>query len=151
MSDWIGLPEIIDIDKHFAIIYKITNTINNKKYIGKKQLFSKTTKPPLKGKKRKRIEYRKSDYEKYYGSSEELKKDVALYGKENFTREVLEIVSCKWEAAYIELYFQIKEGVMFRDDYYNGILNIRLAQAPRDLTLLMKYVDIPKTDDNIIA
>ena len=72
---WILNEGVVITQETFGFIYLIINTINSKKYIGKKQLFSKTTKPPLKGKKRKRIEYKKSDYEKYYGSSEELKKD----------------------------------------------------------------------------
>ena len=108
MTTWIGLPEIIDKDKHFAIVYLITNTITGLKYVGKKQLWSKVSRPPLKGYKRKRIEYKVSDFETYYGSSEQLKEDLKTYGKENFKREVLDVVSCKWEAAYVELLFQLQ-------------------------------------------
>jgi len=140
MSNWKNLPEDLNIDDHYAIIYKITNTITNRKYIGKKQLWSKITRPPLKGKKRKRIEYKKSDYITYYGSSTELKEDIIKYGIDNFQREILEIVKCKWEAAYVELYYQLKEQVIFRDDYYNGIINIRLPKPPKDLDLNVKYL-----------
>ena len=41
----------------FGFIYEITNTINGKKYIGKKQMTRKIKRKPLKGKKRKRIDY----------------------------------------------------------------------------------------------
>lgn len=137
-TTWIGLPDTITPD-NYAIIYRITNKINNKQYIGKKQLWKKVTKPPLKGKKRKRVEYKLSDYESYYGSSEDLKKDVLELGVENFQRDVLEIVSCKWEASYIELYYQLTEQVMFKDNFYNGILNIRLPKPPKNLDLSTKY------------
>lgn len=140
MSEWINLPDELDREKHFAIIYKITNLITNYKYIGKKQLWVKKTKPPLKGKKRKRIEWVKSDYETYFGSSEQLKVDVLKYGKHNFKREILEIASCKWEAAYIELYFQLTEQVLMTDNYYNGIINVRLPKPPKHLVLSTKYL-----------
>lgn len=140
MLNWINLPEEINKEQHFAIIYKITNLITNCKYIGKKQLWFKKTKPPLKGKKRKRIEWIKSDYESYFGSSEDLKKDVLKYGKHNFKREILEIASCKWEAAYVELYFQLTEQVLTSEDYYNGIINVRLPKPPKNLVLSTKYL-----------
>lgn len=139
MTTWINLPENIEFNKHFSIIYKITNLINGKKYIGKKQLWSKKTRPPLKNKKRKRIEYVQSDFESYYGSSEDLKKDVEQYGKINFQREVLDIASCKWEAAYMELYYQLTENVLFDDQYYNGIINVRLSKPPKNMVLSTKY------------
>ena len=41
----------------YGFIYMITNLVNDRKYIGKKQMVSKRTRPPLKGKKRKRIEF----------------------------------------------------------------------------------------------
>jgi predicted glycosyl hydrolase (DUF1957 family) len=140
MSTWINLPEELDREKHFAIIYKITNLTTNYKYIGKKQLWVKKTKPPLKGKKRKRKEWVKSDYETYFGSSEQLKADILKYGKENFKREILEIASCKWDAAYIELYFQLTENVLMNDNYYNGIINVRLPKPPKSLVLSTKYL-----------
>lgn len=138
MSKWIGLHDKLDELEHFGIIYRITNLINNRKYIGKKQLWSKIKKPPLKGNKRKRIITKPSDYEQYYGSSEELKKDILQYGKENFKREVLQYCSCKWELAYCELQWQLKENVLIRDDYYNGIVNLRIGKVPNGLK--EKYV-----------
>ena len=42
----------------FGFVYLITNTVDGKKYIGKKQIEKKTKRPPLKGKKRKRIIHR---------------------------------------------------------------------------------------------
>ena len=52
----------------FGFIYEIINTINNKKYIGKKQMVRKIKRKPLKGKKRKRIDFIESDWKTYTGS-----------------------------------------------------------------------------------
>jgi len=131
--DWIGLPENINEEEHFAFVYRITNIDTGMKYIGKKQFFSYTKRPPLKNKKRKRSVVKPSDYLEYYGSSEDLKKDLIKYGKDKFKREVLELCSCKWEAAWQEMMWQIKENVLFRDDYHNGIINIRLGRPPKHL------------------
>ena len=49
----------------FGFIYEITNTINQKKYIGKKQCKSKLKRKPLKGKRNKRIEIKESDWKVY--------------------------------------------------------------------------------------
>jgi len=151
MSDLIGLPEIIDENLHYSIIYCTTNIKTGKKYIGKCQLWSKITKPPLKGKKRKRKIIKSSDYLNYYGSSEQLKKDLEQYGKENFTREVLDIASCKWEASMLELLYQLKYNVLNSDEYLNGILNIRLSKCPENLKDKYKNLklDFSFGDDNL--
>ena len=131
MSDWIGLPENIT-EEHLSIIYKITNKTTLKSYVGKCQLWSTKKLPPLKssGKTRKRKVTKPSNYLNYYGSSEELKKEVEQYGKDNYIREVLDIASCKWDAAYKELLYQIKYNVIQSDEFYNGILNVRLIKMP---------------------
>lgn len=139
MSDWIGLPEELTKDDHYAIVYKVTNLVNNRMYIGKKLLWSPKYKVDKKTKKRKKI-YGKSDYEKYYGSSKELLGDILIHGKENFKREVLAIVKNKWEASYVELYFQLTENVLFSDDYYNNIINIRLNGNLKDKELCKQYL-----------
>lgn len=130
MSDWVNLPETINETEHFSIIYCITNTITGKKYIGKCQLWNKLTKPPLKGTKRKRKITKPSNYMQYYGSSEQLKKDIIEFGKESFTREVLDLASCKWEASFLELLYQLKYNAISSEDYLNGIINIRLCKMP---------------------
>jgi len=71
------------IGDNYGFVYLITNNVNNKKYIGKKFFYSSKTKQ-VKGKKKKfKVS---SDWQTYYGSNEELKKDVIMHGRENFTR-----------------------------------------------------------------
>ena len=63
MSEWTYQGKIVEeLPKDCeGFVYLITNTTNNKKYIGKKLARFKTTKPPLKGRKNKRRGYKESD------------------------------------------------------------------------------------------
>lgn len=116
----------------FGFIYEITNTVNNKKYIGKKQCIRKYKKQPLKGRKNKRIELKESDWKTYSGSSKELNDDILKYGKDKFEFLILYACSSKWELGYREIKEQINRDVILRDDYYNGILNVRIGTPPKD-------------------
>ena len=64
-----------------GFVYCITNVLNGRKYIGKK-LFTKAGRKQVKGKVKKIR--KQSDWQDYYGSNEELKKDVEELGKDKF-------------------------------------------------------------------
>jgi|TARA_B110000495_G_C22944008_1_gene552527 hypothetical protein len=110
-----------------GFVYIITNLTNNKKYIGKKLAQFKVTKKPLKGKKNKRRSTKESDWRTYYGSSDKLNEDVATLGKENFTREILYYCESKGELSYLEAKEQFDCSVLETDEYYNGIINVRVG------------------------
>jgi len=110
-----------------AFVYLITNTTNNRKYVGKKLAKFKTTKPPLKGKKNKRRGKVESDWREYWGSSDHLKEDVATLGEDNFTREILYFCPSRGVASYLEAREQFERKVLETDDYYNGIINVRVG------------------------
>lgn len=131
MAEWENIPE--KVEDWFGFVYRITCNSNGKKYIGKKQFFSNTKRPPLKGQKRSRRVVKESDWKSYYGSSNDLKADLAKYGKENFKREIIDLTTCKWESAYLELMWQLKENAILREDYYNGIINVRLGKIPNSI------------------
>lgn len=129
MSNWTyngkavdNLPEDCE-----AFVYLITNNTNNKKYVGKKLAKFKTTKPPLKGKKNKRRGFKESDWQTYWGSSDNLKEDVEALGEDKFTREILYFCPSRGVASYIEAREQFERKVLLRDDYYNGIINVRVG------------------------
>ncbi len=102
-----------DLENHEGFVYIITNLTNDKKYIGKKSFWSRRTQS---NGRRKTLE---SDWKKYYGSSEKLKNDVALLGKESFSREILYICECKKSLSYWETYEQFVRGVIETAEYYN--------------------------------
>jgi len=110
-----------------AFVYLITNLTNNKKYVGKKLAKFKTTKPPLKGKKNKRRGTKESDWRTYWGSSDHLNNDVAELGEDKFRREILYYCPSRGVASYIEAREQFERRVLETDDYYNGIINVRVG------------------------
>lgn len=131
VGHWL-LNEGVNITENtFGFIYEITNLKNSKKYIGKKQCISRLKRRPLKGKKRNRIDYKESDWKEYTSSSAELNEDIQKYGKENFKFVILRACNNKWELAYFEILEQIKREVLLRDDYYNGIINVRIGRPPK--------------------
>ena len=115
-----------------GFVYLITNNITGRKYIGKKLAkFSKTTYKVVKlkngNKKRKKIRGKiESDWQTYYGSNEQLNKDVTQLGNQNFTREILYYCKSKAECSYIEAREQFARRVLESDDWYNGHIQVRV-------------------------
>ena len=112
-----------------GFVYLITNLTNNRKYIGKKLARFKTTKPPLKGKKNKRRGTKESDWRTYWGSSDHLNADVLEIGEENFTREILHYCPSRGVLSYLEAKEQFDRKVLETDEYYNGIINVRIGSS----------------------
>jgi hypothetical protein len=115
-----------------GFVYIITNNVTGRKYIGKKLAkFSKTTYKTVKlkngNKKRKKIRGKiESDWQTYYGSNEQLNKDVERLGAGNFTREILYYCRSKAECSYIEAREQFSRRVLESDDWYNGHIQVRV-------------------------
>ena len=110
-----------------AFVYLITNLIDHKKYVGKKLAKFKTTKKPLKGRKNKRRGTKESDWRTYWGSSEKLIADIEKLGGDKFTREILYYCPSRGVASYLEAREQFDRKVLEVDDYYNGIINVRIG------------------------
>jgi hypothetical protein len=121
-----------------GFVYLITNLTNDKKYIGKKLARFKKTKPPLKGKKNKRRSTIESDWRDYWGSSDRLNEDVALLGPSNFTREILYYCTSRSELSYLEAREQFDRKVLETDEYYNGIINVRVGGSKALIESLQK-------------
>jgi len=70
-----------------------------------------------------------SDWEDYWGSSEELLADMKTHGRTNFRKAILYCCDNKFECTYLELYEQMRKKVLFTNDYYNKIVNVRLRRG----------------------
>lgn len=68
-----------------------------------------------------------SDWRDYYGSNKHLQEDVKKMGEDFFHREILHICKTKGECAYMEAKEQFDREVLLTDDYYNGIISIKLG------------------------
>jgi hypothetical protein len=99
ISSSVQMPE-----KTIGFIYKITNTINNRIYIGKKHI-NKGTK-----------------WEKYYGSSEDLKKDIKDRGVNKFKREIIKYCDTNINLTYYEIHYQCVYSVLTTDSYNKSIM-----------------------------
>ena len=128
LGHWLLSEDIAINESTFGFIYEITNTVTNKKYIGKKQCQSKIKRQPLKGKKNKRILIKESDWKTYTSSSQELNDDIIKLGKDKFIFKIIKVCQSKWELAYFEIKEQIERNVLLRKDYYNGIINVRIGR-----------------------
>lgn len=82
-------------------VYLTTNKINNKKYIGKSSY------------------YKDPDKHTYLGSGVLIKKVIKKYGKENFTKEILEIFDNENDALQAEIRYIKKFNALEDDNYYN--------------------------------
>lgn len=94
-----------------GFVYLITAP-DGRKYIGKKQFFSRTSK--LKpGKSRRTWKTKESNWRVYLSSCDELKALAELFGPESFRRELLHLCASKREMSYLETAEQFRRDVLY--------------------------------------
>jgi len=129
LVNWLFNDELFDetkIEDNYGFVYEITNLETNKKYIGKKLFYFSKTKQ-VKGKK-KRVKV-SSDWQTYYGSNEELQKDVKSLGVDKFKRKILHLCKTKGECNYLEAKEQFVNSVLEKEDYYNNWIMVRIRKS----------------------
>jgi hypothetical protein len=115
-----------------GFVYIITNTVSGKMYVGKKLARFKTTRYKMhtqkNGKKiRKKIRGAvASDWMDYYGSSDQLTRDIESLGRDQFRREILYYCKSKAELNYVEAREQFARKVLESNQYYNGHIRVRV-------------------------
>lgn len=87
--------------KYFGFVYETTNSINNKKYIGK-CIFD-----------------RLNGWRNYLGSGLYLKRAIEKYGKESFSREILFLAMDAEELNEIEEFMINASNAVLSNQYYN--------------------------------
>ncbi len=119
-------------ENSFGFIYRITNTVTGKFYIGKKSLYhnikKKLTKVELAeqsgpGRKAttKKVQ-KESDWVTYWGSDKEILAEIKSNGNLAFQRDIIKIVNTKKELTYWELHYQCQYNVLLVDSYNDNIL-----------------------------
>jgi hypothetical protein len=131
LGHWIYNGALPIPEDFFGFVYLITNTVNGKRYIGKKQARKIVKLPPLKGKNRRRHIVKETDWKVYTSSSDKVNHDLIEYGKDKFIFEIVQFCCSKSELAYEELKLQLAHDVLLREDYYNGIINVRLNKIKK--------------------
>lgn len=133
-----AIEELPDYDKLFGFCYKITNLKTGAFYIGKKQFHNRRRKKlTLKEKKTSRKHYKQvvkeSDWKDYWGSNEDLQKDVAELGPAYFKREILALAHSPKYLSYLEAKYQFYYDVLAVPTYNKNILG---KFFPRDISKL---------------
>lgn len=129
LTPWEGIPPDFDPEAWEGFIYLIINKVNNRKYIGRKYLWS-TRKTKVRGSKRKKRLTKISDWTTYISSSDELKHDIAQLGITRFQFIILSFYKTKGQTNYAEVKEQFIRDVLYSKlpngefEYYNScILN----------------------------
>jgi hypothetical protein len=118
--------EFTDVEDYYGFIYLIENLVNGKKYIGRKFL-TKAGYKTVKGKRKKiRVE---SDWRDYYGSSNSLKEDIDVYGKDSFRRTILRLCKSRGECNYFETKYIFDNDAILDPKYYNSWVSCKIQAS----------------------
>jgi len=119
----------------FGFIYEVTHIASGRKYIGRKQLISVTTKAL--GKKelalqtdkrlsKKKTVKKETDWKTYYGSHPEIKQLIKQGKQLEFTREIVMFVPTKKQLTYYEDKYLYMKGVIEPgSNYFNDNISGR--------------------------
>ena len=113
-------------EEYQGFVYEITELDTGKKYIGKKFFWSPKILPVTKTRKRRVRTRVESDWKDYYGSSKEVQLLVEQKGNDNYVREILHLCKTKGDCSYWELYHQMNNHVLLKDDYYNEFVGAKI-------------------------
>lgn len=123
-------PTEEDLVDRVAFVYVITRKSDGKRYFGKKRLIKKVTRPPLRGKKRKRVSHVESDWKSYWGSNDDLRNEIERDGAEGFTREILWFCKTLGESSYLEAKVQFDHDVLlYPEKFWNGWITLKVSSS----------------------
>ena len=117
-----------DCEGKLGFVYLLTHRLSGCKYVGIKQMRSKFRRPPLKGKKRKRVAWKDTDWRTYTSSSGNINAIIEKEGIHAFDWEILSFHNSKSAMKWEELKIQVNNDVLRNDQWINGIVNVRLSK-----------------------
>jgi hypothetical protein len=126
MSHWLYKGKILKTppDEYFGFVYLIRNIATGKKYIGRKY-FGTTRRVKVKGKTRRKVTRKESDWATYTGSSKSLQVDITSLGLAAFEFTILILGETKGQVNYLEENIHHKFHVSTSDDFYNDCIGPR--------------------------
>ena len=126
MSHWLYKGKKFDTipPDAFGFIYRITDTTTGMKYVGRKYFYS-TRRIKQKGKTRRKVVTKESNWRTYAGSSKRLTESIADAGKKSFEFHILAIGYTKGQVNYLEENIQHKLNVLTDPTYYNDSVGAR--------------------------
>jgi len=116
-------------DGAFGFVYEVLHLPSNKRYIGRKQLISTTTKSlgkkelaqltDKRASKKKKVQ-KESDWKTYYGSHSEIKQFIKEGRQEEFERNILEFAFSPKHLTYLETKYLFSLSVLEKEtEYFN--------------------------------
>jgi Putative endonuclease segE, GIY-YIG domain len=111
-------------ESDYGFVYIITNLTTGRRYIGKKLFWFRKTRQ-VKGKKKRYLA--SSDWQDYWGSNDELKRDIEELGIDNFRRDIIYLCKNKGECSYMEAKLQFEHEVLRRPaEFYNSWIMLKV-------------------------
>lgn len=111
----------------FGFVYEVSYLPSNKRYVGRKQLISVTTKAlgkkelaeltDKRASKKKKVQ-KESDWKTYYGSHSEIKQLIKDGKKDEFERTIIEFAFSPKHLTYLETKYLFSLGVLENGDVY---------------------------------
>ncbi len=114
---WHGIQSK-DPENYYGFVYKITHLPTGRYYIGKKAFHIKKTRPPLKGRKRKRVTYIQ-DWQYYTSSSQELNQLLKTHPKEEFLFQAIALCPDRRSLTYWETHYLFACKALFDERCLN--------------------------------
>lgn len=124
-------------DDWYGFIYRITNVLDGRQYIGRKN-FTHTTRKKVKGRKNRKKVITEAQWRYYTSSSKQINKEIEEFGKDRFKFEIIELCLTKGDLTYRESEIQWNEKVLSAKlptgefKYYNrmiGAVKFRLSTS----------------------
>ena len=106
------------LTEYLGFIYKVTLP-DGAYYYGRKQFWTPISRPPLKGKKRKRLSWAETDWRFYTTSSNEINKNISNDGNRCIRFEILAVFTSKSAIRYAEALAIIISGSY--EDFDRGL------------------------------
>ena len=110
------------IGDNIGFVYVITNLTNNKQYVGKKNFWSKR-KDRKTGKRKTRM----SDWQKYYGSNDQLNEDIK--NGDQVKKDIIHLCKSKGFMSYLETKEILVRDCLLNDKYYNYWVSCKIRRS----------------------